>query len=88
MVVGVLWGGASALHSKRRMADRARRDRPFRSFKMSAKAQRRRRAGKGYGSAALIPPRAGNGGDGEPPLTRGGFGSVCIFTSVYIHHHE
>jgi hypothetical protein len=48
---------------------------------MAAKAQRRR-AGAGCGGAALIPPRAGNGGNGVP-FARRSVGSLCTLTSVY-----
>jgi len=67
------------------MAGRICCDRPFRSFEMTAKAQRRRRAGGVCGSAALTPPRAGNGGSGDP-LARRSVGSVCAFSSIYNIH--
>ena len=50
---------------------------------MAAKAQRRRRAGAGRGSAALIPLRAVNGGTGDP-LARCSVGSVCNSINVEV----
>jgi len=52
------------------------------SSKMTAKAKRRRRVGGRCGSAALMPPRAGNGGTGDP-LVRRIVCSVCTETSIY-----
>ena len=48
-------------------------------------AYRWRRAGAGCGSAALIPPRAGNGGN-DDTLARRSVGSVCTLKSNYNVH--
>jgi hypothetical protein len=82
-----VWWGARALFTLNgeRPAGPVATDQ-FVASKQQPEAHLQRRAGPGCGSAALISPRAGNGGDGEPPLARGGVGSVCNFTSIYIHH--
>ena len=86
-LLGVRVGGSASAHTSNAKwpAGPVATDVSAVSFKMAAKAQRRRRrAGAGCGRASSIPRRADNGGIGEP-LARWSVGNVCVIsvTSLY-----
>ena len=80
VVVGRAVEGASHTSEAKLPAGFVATDRSAGSTK-AARAQRRGRAGAGCGSAALIPPKAGNGG--TVIHSRAGASAVCVLERRY-----